>query len=950
MSQTRLARLHLLCGLALAVGCAGAFAGPVGTPDLVPMPKVYRPLGRTFRITGRTFFVAEQNRQCEIAVEELNKRIVGLGGKASAHKAATDPAQPGVYILPVTHPAARRLVRAEGLNVTVHDPGPQGYVIRATPGRVIVIGSDNVGALYGAMTLRQMMTTRNGAVVIEAANVRDVPDYRYRVGVPYRRRIERQMTAGERDPVKPILAALDWMLRFKINLTSNFAAYPRRVTDAKRRQIRAINKYGLERGIYAADWDGTNVANTLFDKGAEFKNWPCVHYTKGGYEKCYCWSRDDLARRKAARRADLMKDCHFKFLFLHPKDGGGITNPEIWSDRCKTCRKRWADDERWKASIHQYNLWAEVFRKRAPNVVISSPIYPYAASYANRERFPDVTEALWRQNSVDYWRRLNAGLDERIMPMTWASVRGLMDKYRAYWSGRPLCIYAHSFVALGYFGTYHRNCKTNYYGDRGDIFLYTAGGCLTKSKWMNYLCANEFAWNTLAPGNEAFIGMYYNPDIDHTGPKAIMDKWAPRACRAFFGKAVGEKIVPVFTAGVQPYYIMNPGQGIARANKIRRYALAATDPDKPPEQADRAKVDVEDIVDSPARMAFQVRATTAAMQALDEARAHVDTLDHWQSKLFYYYYRRMPLWRLAARAQLASHRAAELQRQAKYAQSVSVLKTGLARLDEDLIRLRAVLASAKGKPDMSVRPVLHPRNRDTVESPQPAKLKTLLEQRLASASVVLKPRRPGPKVRVAILKGLGAQGTKAFLDTFKNVDAEIVDTLSLALLDRFDCVFILQTKKVDRGDVFHGLRRYVIEGGRGVVFQHDMCGRPGRSAFGAKTPFPEVCSHAPGRKDARKVLAKLAHPVLPGAKPGDAFTHTYYDHLNPKPGPSGKVVVVDEQGDPVVVVGSVGLGKVVFDGNVNLTHNDHDRPLKQINAVLAKGAVEWFTGVELKKK
>jgi Glycosyl hydrolase family 20, domain 2 len=950
MSQPRSMCLHLLCVLVAVVWCGGVLAAPVGTPDLVPMPKTYQSLRRTFRISGQTFFVAAKNRQCAIAVEELNLRIVKLGGKPSTHKIATDPAQPGVYILPVTHPVAKRLINAEGLDVSVHKPGPQGYIIRTTANRVIIIGSDSVGALYGAMTLRQMLVSKDGVVNIAAANIRDVPDYRYRVGVPYRRRMDRQIGAGEKEHVKAIQAALDWMLRFKINMTAKFIAYPRGLTDAKRAQIRAINKYGLERGIYAADWGDTSVANGRYDKDPEFEKWPCVFYTKGGFQKSYCWSRDDLARQKATRRADFLRDGHFKFFFLHPKDGGGIANPELWNNRCATCRKRWGDGDRWKASVHQYNLWAEVIRKRAPNVVMSSPIYPYAASFADRDRFPDAPEALWRQNSVDFWANLNRGMDRNIMPMTWMSKRSFMDEFRALWSGRATCIYAHSFVALGYFSTYHRNAKTNYYGNPDDIFLYTAGGCLTKSKWMNFLCSNEFAWNTLAPGHQDYTRVYYDAEFDHVGPKVIMDEWVPRACRAFFGKALGEKMTPVFTAGVQPFYIMNPAAGIVRANKIRRYALADVDPGKPPEEVAKAKADVVDIVDSAARMAGQVRATQIAMRSLVDAHAHVDTLDRYQKKIFYYYYRRMPFWYLAARAHHAERQAAELQRQGMYAQSVSVLKTGLALLDKDLAYLQSVLAATKGKPDLTTIPLLSRRNRDRVENPQPGKLRQLLQERLASASVVLKPRRPGPKVRVAIFTGLGAQGTKAFFDTFKNVDAEIIDSLSLAVLDRFDCVFIMQTKRVDRGDVFHGLRRYVIEGGRGVVFQHDMCGRPGRSAFGAKTPFPEICSHAPGRKDALKVLAKVAHPVLTGAKPNDAFKHMYYDHLNPKPGPEGKVVVVDEEGDPVVIVGSVGLGKVIFDGNVNLTSNNEDKPLVQFNAMLAKGAVEWFTGVKLLKK
>jgi len=114
---------------------------------------------------------------------------------------------------------------------------------------------------------------------------------------------------------------------------------------------------------------------------------------------------------------------------------------------------------------------------------------------------------------------------------------------------------------------------------------------------------------------------------------------------------------------------------------------------------------------------------------------------------------------------------------------------------------------------------------------------------------------------------------------------------------------------LDRQDCFHNLPRYVREGGGGLLFQHDLCGF-GRSPLGQATPFPEICPKAAGRKDA---------------------------------------LAVDRDGDPVVGVGEAGSGKVILDGNVNLTKDDRDEVLTGFNAALAQGAVEWFTGVRLEK-
>ena len=950
MMQKTLARMGtiLLAAGWLGQARAAEAAGNEG-PALVPMPKIYHALGRTFGVAGRTLYVAQGNRQCEIAAVELTKRIVELGANPGPTQPVTDTTGPGIYIVPVSHPAAQVFIQEHALAITAADPGPQGYVIRTCDQRVIVIGSDNVGVLYGAMTLRQMLMASNGGVTITAADVYDRPDYHYRVGASYWRQLGLWGT-GEKDQTAALKAGVNWLLRLKINLIQDYKLRDPRETEIKAAYfecIKEVNAYARDRGIYAGHFIQTRVGLGTFDKGDRFDKWPCYVYPNRG-KRFYCWSADDLAQETAARWADFYRDHNFSLCFLHPVDGGGIEDPELWSRRCPECRKRWQDNERWKASIHQYNIWGKVFRERAPGVTISSPIYPYHAGYASHARFPDTSRETWLMNSTDYWDKVHRGTDQTIIPMSWMSLRSLMDGYRAYWNGRPLCVYAHSFISCGYFGTWHRNCKTNHYGDQRDIFLLTGGSCLVcLSRWMNYLCSNEFAWNTLAPGHEYYTGLYYDVDADHTGPDTIMQDWVPRACRAFYGEAVGREMVPVYTAGVQPLYIMDPGQGVALANKMRRRPLADVDPTKNQKEEDVGKPMAPDIVDSSQRMGAQVQAARTALTALKEAYKHIDTLDQYRRKTFLHFYRRMPLWYLTARARHACYVAAEQQRRGAYKSAASALQTGLKNFDADYARVQQVIAQTKGMRELKYYPLLHDRGGI---DPRPDKVKQLLEERLASAAVVLKPRRPGEVIKVGIHKGLGEKGTKAFFDTFANVEAEIIESLSMAVLDRYDCVFILQTKSVDRADYFHGLPRYVREGGGGVVFQHDMCGRPGRNAFGKKTPFPEICPNAPGRKDAKTVVAKIAHPALLGAKPNESFEHTYYDHLNLESGKDGTVIVVDDAGDPVVIVGAAGNGKVVFDGNVNLTAADGDERLTGFNARLARGAVEWFTGVALEEK
>ncbi len=134
-----------------------------------------------------------------------------------------------------------------------------------------------------------------------------------------------------------------------------------------------------------------------------------------------------------------------------------------------------------------------------------------------------------------------------------------------------------------------------------------------------------------------------------------------------------------------------------------------------------------------------------------------------------------------------------------------------------------------------------------------------------------------------------------------------------------------------------------------MLFQHDMCGF-GRYPFGQSTPFPEICQYADGRRDATNLVVLLAHPAMPGLVQGDKTCHMYYDHITPRPGPHGVALAADETGAPVVVAGEFGRGKVIFDGNINIDNHDQEAALTGFNAVLTRGAVEWFAGVKLVEK
>ncbi|HDN84306.1 MAG TPA: hypothetical protein ENG47_00940 [Candidatus Aerophobetes bacterium] len=103
------------------------------------------------------------------------------------------------------------------------------------------------------------------------------------------------------------------------------------------------------------------------------------------------------------------------------------------------------------------------------------------------------------------------------------------------------------------------------------------------------------------------------------------------------------------------------------------------------------------------------------------------------------------------------------------------------------------------------------------------------------------------------------------------------------------------------------IRRFVKNGG-GILLLHDAVGYRRH-----KPAFPEIGKGTTNPKlDTVKVIKE--HPVTKGLKKGETFIHGYADHIAIEKGSEGDVLVVDERGYPVVVIGRIGKGKVVLNG------------------------------------
>lgn len=115
--------------------------------------------------------------------------------------------------------------------------------------------------------------------------------------------------------------------------------------------------------------------------------------------------------------------------------------------------------------------------------------------------------------------------------------------------------------------------------------------------------------------------------------------------------------------------------------------------------------------------------------------------------------------------------------------------------------------------------------------------------------------------------------------------------------------------RLDQPDAVRALRVFVGAGG-GLVLSHAACGRDQ-----PRTLYPEIAARVSGRREDQVVsVAAREHPIAAGLPA--QYEHGYFDHLLLEPGATGTVVLRDRAGDPVLVAGEAGPGRVVFNGTL----------------------------------
>lgn len=833
----------------------------------------------------------------------------------------------GVFIAQRDSDLGRLLVKRYALSVP---DKKQGYAIKAADGAVAIVGHDEIGAFYGAETFRQMAASGS----VEPATVRDWPDILYRGAASAGRGLW-QYTEGERDRLPMMKAALDELARMKMNVIGDHFWLHYDSDEKLFAFWREVNRYAAERGIFANDYGSTAVyLRYNYPKGKTFdESWPCVRHHVSWEDMYYCWADDSLTEQAANNYADYVIRAGMEkgILVIHPVDDGFWQNPEDWSRRCAKCRARWNDHERWKASVNQFNIWARVLRKRLPEALIGSCIYPYkfgALMTPEAER-----SAKWKESMPEYWQKLSENMEDRkFFFSSWICPGVVMRKIREILPKRPFHFSDTYPRTSGIFHAFNRKACTVWEPQSENIFC--TQGLDMNGKWESLALISECTWNKDAPCAEIYDGgTYYDPIVDHKGDTLVFTEALPRICATFWGERLAPCMTQVMGSGVMPDYILDPPVHIKYWNSTRRNSLF----DPTVKQVDVGKAKVKPIDDTPELMGAQVKAAEVCVKALVAAEENAKALPPVQRRYFMKLAKGAPYWLATARVKYNVRRANELVGRGENAAALDLLKTAREEATADFDRAAATMKRLAKEPDACG--FRYKWGFDAEDA------KKLIDRAEASAKVVMEPRKIGRYVKLGIVKAGPYVGVKKYFDRFENVKAEVFDNLSLATLDAYDCVIILD-KAYDKDEFFANLKTYVEKGAGGVYIEGALCGS---KRWDEKTPFPEVVETSPEHIENFGQNMKFAD--------GRVGKTMYVDFFSLRPGAKGDVRAYGPDGkSPLAVRGEAGLGKVFFNGTFSIRSVggtyavDEKAELSDANAVLVREAVEYFTNVRLKGK
>lgn len=589
-------------------------------PDIVPWPKEIRfgkhywelPAGNssgTILVLGRN-----ASAQSRIGAERLSAALKKVGSNSIiCDETEQIPSETGCvfYIGTVgENSLLTRKLKSHRINITADNPGVQGYVISFRQDKgvrtVLLAGSDHLGTLYSCVTAEYLVSMQDSKPVILPTEVRDWPDIKNRwLGNPqwhggasdrydlFQRGWDepesKRFNITARKHIEDGMAYVDWLLKRKINGMRSFTEISGMFVDdmpqAARKAIREINEYALARGVKPFLMQNSELIPSKAAKQYSRSDWwKNINLDKkvvgSGRDSRFCWSRDDLILQRARAIGQYMKDTAMPAVWIHAIDTGGYQDPEVWSNRCENCKKRWGDD-RLSASANAWELFVKGIREKCPEAVVIPILYPYMITILD-EKFPksgyswsgSINREEVLEKTIDYWKGIAKALPPDIPLLIRESSYDAVTRFRELVKPHPLFTYfqpSHHLAWQPVFTTSIRYMKT-FKGDERDIVWLSDPA----NSEPTFFGAAEYAWNTEAPCADYFQQWLA---ADGEQPVEIIENLLPRLCRNVWGTELGNLLTEVFASNVSFAYLNYPYD-------TRNWVLSYT-PDLKNEDVDR---------------------------------------------------------------------------------------------------------------------------------------------------------------------------------------------------------------------------------------------------------------------------------------------------------------------------------------------------------------------------
>ncbi|MDD5677114.1 MAG: GxGYxYP family putative glycoside hydrolase [Kiritimatiellae bacterium] len=194
------------------------------------------------------------------------------------------------------------------------------------------------------------------------------------------------------------------------------------------------------------------------------------------------------------------------------------------------------------------------------------------------------------------------------------------------------------------------------------------------------------------------------------------------------------------------------------------------------------------------------------------------------------------------------------------------------------------------------------------------------------------------EILVGVYGRYGAEGIVAGLQGANGVKARKLTAINRETLLSLDVLCLSALTAIPEPELILSY----IKSGCGVIFTHNACGR-----YDIASPLPKLWKYsAMGKENMLRVCA--SHPITHNLP--KTFSHSYSDHACLKVGLRGKTLVKDNAGNPVVIVGTIGKGRVMAMGNLpGLDQADLTAAPQEGELALLINALKWLAAGSSRK-